>query len=139
MLTARWAASCSSANFRSDAASSSGVSAYATSTVPTGTSPDAATASIATRTACPVPCCSSWVASSASGTRAWMCGPTWSRWWPTTATIRRGSTCWTAASTCPTMLRPATGCRTFMVFDFIRVPPPAARTMTVSSPGTGSL
>ena len=29
------------------------------------------------------------------------------------------------------MLRPAIGCSTFMVLDFIRVPPPAARTMTV--------
>ena len=93
MLTARWAASCSAAKARSDSASSSGVSAYATSTVPAGRSPAAATASMATRTACPVPCCSSWTASSASGTSAWMCGPTWSRWWPTTATIRRGCTC----------------------------------------------
>ncbi len=37
------------------------------------------------------------------------------------------------------MLRPAIGCSTFMVFDFIRVPPPAARTMTVTGPWTGSL
>ncbi len=29
------------------------------------------------------------------------------------------------------MLRPAIGCSTFMVLDFIRVPPPAARTITV--------
>ena len=37
----------------------------------------------------------------------------------------------TAFSTWPIMLRPAIGCSTFMVLDFIRVPPPAARTMTV--------
>ena len=29
------------------------------------------------------------------------------------------------------MLRPPTGCSTFIVFDFIRVPPPAARTIAV--------
>ena len=29
------------------------------------------------------------------------------------------------------MLRPPTGWSTFMVLDFMRVPPPAARTMTV--------
>ena len=58
-----------------------------------GRPPAATTASIATRTACPVPCCSSCTASSASGASSWMCGPTWSRWWPTTATIRRGCTC----------------------------------------------
>src|SRR3954468_13849249 len=34
------------------------------------------------------------------------------------------------------MLRPAIGCSTFAVFDFIRVPPPAARTITVRSSGT---
>ena len=62
-----------------------------------------------------------------------MCGPTVSLPWPTTATIRCGSTARTAPSTWPIMLRPATGCSTFMVFDFIRVPPPAARTMTVRS------
>src|SRR6476469_4150960 len=39
----------------------------------------------------------------------------------------------TAVSTWPIMLRPPTSWRTFMVFDFIRVPPPAARTMTVRS------
>ena len=45
----------------------------------------------------------------------------------------RGWTACTAASTWPIMLRPATGCSTFMVLDFIRVPPPAASTTTVSS------
>ena len=62
-----------------------------------------------------------------------MCAPTSSRWWPTTATTRSGPTSCTAASTWPTMLRPPIGCSTFMVLDFIRVPPPAARTTTVSS------
>ena len=42
-----------------------------------------------------------------------------------------GSIACTAASTCPIMLRPHTGCSTFIVFDFMRVPPPAASTMTV--------
>ena len=36
------------------------------------------------------------------------------------------------------MLRPPMGCSTFIVFDFIRVPPPAARTITVRSLSTGS-
>ena len=89
-------------------------------------------ASMAMRTACPVPSWDSWTTSSASGTSSWMCGPTCSRWLPITATIRCGSIAWTAASTWPIMLRPATGCSTFIVFDFIRVPPPAARTMTVN-------
>ncbi|MEI2672069.1 MAG: hypothetical protein V9G13_13370 [Marmoricola sp.] len=39
----------------------------------------------------------------------------------------------TAANTWPTIDRPAIGCRTFMVLDFIRVPPPAASTITVRS------
>ena len=60
-----------------------------------------------------------------------MCGATCSRWLPTTATTRCGSTAATALSTWPIMLRPAMGCSTFIVLDFIRVPPPAARTMTV--------
>ena len=46
--------------------------------------------------------------------------------------IRAGSSLLTAARTCPIMLRPPIGCSTFIVLDFIRVPPPAARTMTVS-------
>src|SRR3712207_3441331 len=33
------------------------------------------------------------------------------------------------------MLRPQSGCRTFMVLDRIRVPLPAARTMTAVAPG----
>ena len=36
------------------------------------------------------------------------------------------------------MLRPPTGCSTFMVLDLIRVPPPAASTITVS-PWVGSV
>ena len=108
---------------------SSGVSPYATTTVPV-VAP--ASASSATRTAWPVPSCVSWTASTASGTSSGMCGPTCSRWWPTTATIRVGlASPATAASTWPIMLRPPIGCSTFMVLDFIRVPPPAARTMTV--------
>ena len=39
----------------------------------------------------------------------------------------------TAARTCPTMVRPASGCSTLAVFDFIRVPAPAASTITVRS------
>ena len=34
------------------------------------------------------------------------------------------------------MLRPQTGCSTFMVLDFIRVPPPAARTITAVGLGS---
>ena len=127
MLTARCAAWCSSAKARSDSPSSSGVSPAATITVPVVV-PDA---SIATRTACPVPSCVSWTASTADGTSSVMCGPTCSRWWPTTATTLVGSTACTAWSTWPIMERPPIGCSTFMVFDFMRVPPPAARTMTV--------
>ena len=36
----------------------------------------------------PVPSWLSCTASTASGTSSWMCGPTCSRWWPTTATTR---------------------------------------------------
>src|ERR1044072_3409216 len=60
-----------------------------------------------------------------------MCAATCSRWWPTTATIRSGSIARAAARTWPIMVRPAMGCSTFMVLDFIRVPPPAASTTTV--------
>ncbi len=127
MLTARCAASCSAANARRLSPSSNGVSPAATMTVPLV----GPAASIATRTACAVPSCFSCTASSTSGTSAWMCGPTCSRWVPTTATIRCGSIALTAASTCPIIERPPTGCSTFIVFDFIRVPPPAARTITV--------
>ena len=104
----------------------------ATSTVPERSA--GSSASQATRTACPVPSWVSWTASTASGSSSWMCGPTCSRWLPTTATTRCGSSAVTASSTCAIMLRPAMGCSTFMVFDFIRVPPPAARTMTVTGP-----
>ena len=34
--------------------------------------------------------------------------------------------------TWPIMLRPQIGCRTFIVFDFIRVPLPAARRTTAA-------
>ena len=61
------------------------------------------------------------------------CAPTCSRWWPTTATTRCGSTDRTAVSTCPIMLRPPMWWSTFIVLLFMRVPPPAARTTTVSS------
>ncbi len=127
MLTARCAASCSSAKARRLSPSSSGVSPYATMTVPVVEPAD----SIATRTAWPVPSWVSWTARTASGTREAMCAETCSRWWPTTATIRSGCTACTATSTWPIMLRPHRGCSTFIVFDFMRVPPPAASTMTV--------
>ena len=42
-----------------------------------------------------------------------MCAPTCSRWCPTTATIRAGSTACTARRTWPIIDRPQTGCRTF--------------------------
>ncbi len=76
MLTARCAASCSVANASSDSPSSSGVSPAATITVPVVVP----TASIAMRTAWPVPSCFSWTASTAPGSSAVMCGPTCSRW-----------------------------------------------------------
>ena len=50
----------------------------------------------------------------------------------------RGSTACTAARTWPIMLRPPIGWSTFMVFDFMRVPPPAARTITVRFCGTSA-
>ena len=65
MLTARWAASCSSANARRLSPRSRGVSPAATITVPVVGRPRA---SIAMRTACPVPSWVSWTASTASGT-----------------------------------------------------------------------
>jgi hypothetical protein len=57
---------------------------------------------------------------------------------PTTATMCAGSTACTAARTWPIMLRPPIGWSTFMVFDFMRVPPPAARTITVRFCGTSA-
>jgi hypothetical protein len=54
---------------------------------------------------------------------------------PTTATIRVGSTaCGRRPGRGRSCCARRCGCRTFMVLDFIRVPPPAARTMTVRSP-----
>ena len=53
------------------------------------------------------PSSTSCTASTASGTSSWTCAPTCSRWWPTTATTRCGSTDRTAVSTWPIMLRPA--------------------------------
>ena len=44
----------------------------------------------------------------------------------------RGSTAHAAESTCPIIVRPQIGWRTLLVFDFIRVPLPAARTMTAA-------
>ncbi len=45
---------------------------------------------------------------------------------------RCGSSSPAAASACPSMLRPHSGCSTFGIRDFIRVPSPAARTMTAA-------
>ena len=110
------------------------MSPAATRTVPVVVPP----ASSAIRTACPVPFWSSWTARVTSGISAWMWGPTWSRWCPTTATTRVGSSAWTAASTWPTMLRPPISCSTLAVFDLMRVPPPAASTITVRSVAMGT-
>ena len=85
-----------------------------------------------TRTACPVPSWVSCTASSASGASSAMCGPTCSRPLPTIATSRSGCTASAAVMTCPTMLRPQSGCSTFISLDFIRVPLPAARTSTAA-------
>ncbi len=46
----------------------------------------------------------------------------------------RGAPSSAACRTCPTIERPPTGCSTFMVLDFIRVPLPAASTMTAAGP-----
>ena len=114
--------------------SSSGVSPDITTTVPWVAPASARSASRPTRTAWPVPSWVSCTASSASGACSGTCGPTCSRPWPTTATTRSGSTARAAVSTWPIMLRPQTGCSTFMVFDFIRVPLPAASTITAAGP-----
>ena len=131
MVTASPEDRCAVAKARRLSPSSSGVSPAATTTMPVRSA--TGSASQATRTACPVPSWVSWTASTASGTSDSMCAPTCSRWWPTTATIRVGSRAAAACRTCPIMLRPAIGCSTFVVFDLIRVPPPAARTITVTS------
>ncbi len=94
------------------------------------------TASIATRTAWPVPSWSSWTASTTSGSSpADVRGDLLAlvaddRRRSAAAPVARA-----AASTWPIMVRPAIGCSTFIVLDFIRVPPPAARTITVSPGG----
>src|ERR1700761_1663106 len=88
--------------------------------------------SMTDRTACPVPFWWSWMTIVASA--AWLsaCAPTWSRAWPTTTTRRSGSRSRAVAMACPSMLRPHNGCSTFGRVDFIRVPSPAARTMTAA-------
>ena len=83
----------------------------------------------------------SWVsctAITASGTCSRMCGVTCSRWLPTTATRCSGSRAREAAMTWPIMLRPQIRCSTFISFDFIRVPLPAARRTTAAGPRRGS-
>jgi hypothetical protein len=114
---------------------SSGVSPVNTTTVPVASG----AASSATRVACPVPCCTACSTASASGATSPRCAVTRSAWTPTTTSVRSAFNGSAAASTCPTRLRPNTGCSTFGNADFIRLPSPAASTITVQDWSARSL
>src|SRR5271166_4754209 len=94
-------------------------------------------ASVTMRTAWPVPPSRSCTTTDTSGTYLAASALTSSRAWPATTTTRCGSSSPAAASACPSMLRPHSECSTFGTRDFIRVPSPAARTITAT--GRGSL
>ena len=74
MLTARWAASCSVGERTQRLALEQRGVGVRDQHRARGAAAARGHASIAIRTACPVPCCSSWTASTASGTSSWMCG-----------------------------------------------------------------
>ena len=120
------AVSCSSAS-----PVSSGTSAAVTITVPVKSSGSAVRPA---RTAPPVPSWTSWTAvrigrPSAVASASQAC-VTWSRSWPTTVTRNDGSVSAAARSAWASSVRPPIECSTFGVDDRIRVPAPAARTMT---------
>ena len=94
-------------------------------------------ASVTIRTAWPVPASRSCTTTHTPGACRAASALTSSRPWPATTTRRCGSSSPAAASACPSMLRPHSECSTFGVREFIRVPSPAARTMTAT--GRGSL
>ncbi len=73
MLTARWAASCSAANSRSDSDPRAGACRRTPRRRCRSSGPPTSTA---IRTACPVPCCSSCTAEHHVGDSSWMCAPT---------------------------------------------------------------
>ena len=75
----------------------------------------------------------------ASGASSCRWASTWSRLWPTTTTRFSGSRPRAAATAHDSMGRPATRCSNFDVADFMRVPPPAASTMTAATPSDRSL
>ena len=87
---------------------------------------------MACSTARPVPGISSWSTTTAPGSTASTAAATWSRSWRTTATTCAASSACAVRSTWATIGDPASGCRSFGVADFMRVPWPAASTMMAS-------
>ena len=62
-----------------------------------------------------------------------MCGPTWSRWWPTTATTCSGLERLDGGEHVADHAAAGDRVQDLPVLDLIRVPPPAASTITVRS------
>ncbi len=75
----------------------------------------------------------------AAGSISARCAATCSRACPTTTTSCSGASSRAAASTCPTRERPQISCSIFGVADFIRVPGPAASTITAAATGAAGL
>src|SRR5262249_45812804 len=67
-----------------------------------------------------------------SGARSASSAATWPRPAPATTISRRGDSSRAAAITWPSIVWPPTGCSTLGTLDFIRVPSPAARTITAA-------
>ena len=91
-----------------------------------------------TAAACPVPfcgLCNVHAKSARSANAAFTCSAPC----PTTTTVCAGFNAATLANECASSGRPASGCSTFGNMDFMRVPLPAARTMTESSGGISAL
>src|SRR6185437_5981150 len=67
-----------------------------------------------------------------SGARSASSAATWPRPWPATTISRRGDSSRAALITWPSIVSPPTGFSTLGMLDFIRVPSPAARTITAA-------
>ena len=111
---------------------SSGTSPLVTSTVPLS---PAGRASRPHSTARPVPLTSSWSAKTRSASIEVHTATTRSRSWRTTTPTCSAPVARAARIAWPTRVTPPIGCRTLGVVDFIRVPSPAARTMTAAGRG----
>ena len=115
-------------------ASRSGMSPDVTTTTPSN---PAGSASRPQPVAWPVPSCCSCTATAmvrpSSPDSSATAGAIVSRSWPSTTTRCCGATLATECSACASMLRPASVCSTFGMSDRIRVPAPAASTITAVS------